>query len=370
MLSDGANTYIYDAGGMVKTAGSITYLYDADGERFQKWQNGTGWKSYWRGTGSEVLAEGGAAGNLTSEYVFFNGQRLARVDLPSNAVHYYLSDHLGSTSLEVSASGVIENESDYYPWGGELQISNHDSGNHYKFTGKERDTESGLDYFGARYYSNGLGRFITPDWAAKAVAVPYADFADPQSLNLYTYVRNIPTTRYDADGHDGFMDAAAWVVGHIVVPVLVWMDKNPPPVIPSAPMGGIPGCHCPGPGGPQNNNNANKNQNNSQSRNTSGKADQLKANAAQGKAAEKAVEGSLKAEGREVVGTQVGVKTGQGLRRVDIVTKDATGNLTNVEVKSGDAVRNATQAAKDVEIETQGGTYVGRMLPRKFVVKL
>ncbi len=73
----------------------------------------------------------------------------------------------------------------------------------YKFTGKERDSETGLDYFGARYYSNGLGRFITPDWAAKAAAVPYADFADPQSLNLYTYVRNIPTTSFDADGHDG-----------------------------------------------------------------------------------------------------------------------------------------------------------------------
>jgi hypothetical protein len=46
-----------------------------------------------------------------------------------------------------------------------------------------------------------LGRFITPDWAAKATAVPYAEFADPQSLNLYSYVRNVPTTRYDADGH-------------------------------------------------------------------------------------------------------------------------------------------------------------------------
>jgi RHS repeat-associated protein len=100
----------------------------------------------------------------------------------------------------VSASGIVENESDYYPWGGERQITNTVS-NHYKFTGKERDIETGLDYFGARYYSNGLGRFITPDWAAKATAVPYAEFSDPQSLNLYTYVRNIPTTRIDADGH-------------------------------------------------------------------------------------------------------------------------------------------------------------------------
>jgi RHS repeat-associated protein len=54
-----------------------------------------------------------------------------------------------------------------------------------------------------RYYSNGLGRFITPDWAAKPAAVPYVVLGDPQSLNLYGYVRNIPTTRYDADGHCG-----------------------------------------------------------------------------------------------------------------------------------------------------------------------
>jgi RHS repeat-associated protein len=74
--------------------------------------------------------------------------------------------------------------------------------NHYKFTGKERDAETGLDYFGARHYSNGLGRFITPDWSTAPVPVPYADLSDPQSLNQYSYVRNIPTTRFDADGHE------------------------------------------------------------------------------------------------------------------------------------------------------------------------
>jgi hypothetical protein len=46
-----------------------------------------------------------------------------------------------------------------------------------------------------------MGRFITPDWDGKAAAVPYAEFRDPQSLNLYTYVRNLPTTQFDADGH-------------------------------------------------------------------------------------------------------------------------------------------------------------------------
>jgi RHS repeat-associated protein len=120
---------------------------------------------------------------------------VARRDFPAGSVAYYFSDHLKTASVITDSAGN-KSESDFYPWGGELQFVNSDP-NHYKFAGKERDTETGLDYFGARYYSNGLGRFITPDWAAKATAVPYAEFADPQSLNLYTYVRNIPTSKAD-----------------------------------------------------------------------------------------------------------------------------------------------------------------------------
>jgi RHS repeat-associated protein len=60
----------------------------------------------------------------------------------------------------------------------------------HKFTGKERDSESGLDNFGARYFGSGMGRFMTPDWSAKPQGVPYAVLDDPQSLNLYAYVRN------------------------------------------------------------------------------------------------------------------------------------------------------------------------------------
>lgn len=72
----------------------------------------------------------------------------------------------------------------------------------YKFTGKERDTESGLDYFGARYYASSMGRFMSPDWAAKAEPVPYSKLDDPQTLNLYSYVGNNPLGRVDADGHE------------------------------------------------------------------------------------------------------------------------------------------------------------------------
>ncbi|MGA2891194.1 MAG: RHS repeat-associated core domain-containing protein [Terracidiphilus sp.] len=70
-----------------------------------------------------------------------------------------------------------------------------------RFTGKERDTESGNDYFEARYYSSAMGRFMSPDWSTKEEPVPYAKMDDPQSLNLYAYVGNNPLDRTDLDGH-------------------------------------------------------------------------------------------------------------------------------------------------------------------------
>ncbi len=70
-----------------------------------------------------------------------------------------------------------------------------------RYTGKERDAESGNDYFGARYYSNSMGRFLSPDWSAKAEPVPYAKLTNPQSLNLYAYVGNSPESMTDPDGH-------------------------------------------------------------------------------------------------------------------------------------------------------------------------
>lgn len=70
-------------------------------------------------------------------------------------------------------------------------------------TGKERDQESGNDYFGARYYGSSMGRFMSPDWSAEAEPVPYSKLDNPQSLNLYAYVDNNPLATVDADGHIG-----------------------------------------------------------------------------------------------------------------------------------------------------------------------
>jgi RHS repeat-associated protein len=66
----------------------------------------------------------------------------------------------------------------------------------YHFTGKERDTESGLDYFGARYYASSMGRFMSPDPSQLA----YADPTNPQSLNLYSYALNNPVINTDPSG--------------------------------------------------------------------------------------------------------------------------------------------------------------------------
>jgi len=77
-----------------------------------------------------------------------------------------------------------------------------------EFSGKERDAETansamgdGLDYFGARYFSAAQGRFTTPDWSATPQPIPYADLSDPQTLNLYSYLRNNPLAKTDPDGH-------------------------------------------------------------------------------------------------------------------------------------------------------------------------
>ena len=73
-------------------------------------------------------------------------------------------------------------------------------------TGKERDQESGNDYFGARYYASTMGRFMSPDWSAKEEPVPYAKLDNPQTLNLYSYMRNNPLAGVDPDGHCDWCD--------------------------------------------------------------------------------------------------------------------------------------------------------------------
>jgi RHS repeat-associated protein len=206
LLSYLTANYTYDEENRLSSTAGMTYTYDGNGERVLKSQviNNvlTPVKRYWS-MGGNTLAEGDGTGNLTAEYIYFGGKRIARIDLLTNTVHYYLSDHLGSTSMVASAAGAVEEESDYYPFGTEVVVTG--GVNELKFTGKRRDTESQLDYFGARYYSNAFGRFSTAD-------LPFADQhkQNPQTWNLYTYGRNNPLGGIDPNGR-GYIDLAALV---------------------------------------------------------------------------------------------------------------------------------------------------------------
>jgi uncharacterized protein RhaS with RHS repeats len=92
-----------------------------------------------------VMAETDLAGTTKSEYIFFDGERVARRDGPNGAggVFYYFSDHLKTASVIADAAGTIKAESDYYPWGGELQFVNNDS-NDYNLPAKNGIQKRGL----------------------------------------------------------------------------------------------------------------------------------------------------------------------------------------------------------------------------------
>jgi RHS repeat-associated protein len=157
---------------------------------------------YWTGVGSEAISESTLSGTINEEYVFFNGMRASKIDWPSDTVHAFLFDHLGSSRMSLVASGTntltVEEDLDYTPYG---IVAYGTASDPFQFDGKEHDSESGLNNFGARYDAATLGRFMTPDWATKPTTVPYAKFGDPQTLNLYAFVENGPVNRADMDGH-------------------------------------------------------------------------------------------------------------------------------------------------------------------------
>ena len=236
-------TYAYDAFGDIQESGNYGFVqaytianqfvgwnYDKAGNLLMD-QFGVGYT--WDGESKLSAVTGTAAatytydamGNRVSksgsvDTIFFNGRPVARLtggsnwtdlvygptglfaEVPGNQPTnptYRMTDHLGSVVGTLSATGSLLSSQDYAPFG-EL-FNGSGTNDPYKFTGKERDTESGNDYFEARYYASTMGRFLSPDWSAKVMPVPYAKLDDPQSLNLYSYVRNNPLSRVDKDGH-------------------------------------------------------------------------------------------------------------------------------------------------------------------------
>ncbi len=167
MTGDGTNAYGFNAESEIKSAASVNYTYDGDGNRVQK-SNG---KIYWYGAGTEILDESDASGNFTDEYVFFGGKRVAHRNVSSGSIYYYAEDFLGTSRSITTSTGTLCYDADFYPYGGERVVTNTCQQN-YKFEGKERDTETGNDDFGARYYNSRLGRWLSADWSSRPRARP------------------------------------------------------------------------------------------------------------------------------------------------------------------------------------------------------
>ncbi|HUY81587.1 MAG TPA: RHS repeat-associated core domain-containing protein [Acidobacteriaceae bacterium] len=184
---DGTHHYTYDAEGRVLEVdggSTASYVYNENGQRVRK-NTGSTWTEYYYGPGGNVQSE--YNGSWPVQYVYAGSRLLAIYQ--NGTTDFVHADQLGSTRLITAVNQSIVDNMDYEPFG---QQTAGGSATSHKFTGKQRDGEDGLDYFGARYYSSSMGRFMTPDWSSRPEGVPYAQLDNPQSLNLYGYVGNDP----------------------------------------------------------------------------------------------------------------------------------------------------------------------------------
>jgi RHS repeat-associated protein len=210
LLNDGVHSYTYDAENKVKTVDAASaYVYDGEGRRVKKLVGEN--MRFVYSMGGQLVAEfDGSNGMLKKEYVY-GGSLQATIDA-ANGTQYTTPDTLGSPRVVTNASGAVVSRHDYLPFGVELGVGAGGrtagmgfgvvDGNRKKFTSKERDNETGLDYFEARYYASTQGRFTSVDPENYQAM---RDLSDPQSWNAYAYVNNNPLLRVDPDGK-GFWD--------------------------------------------------------------------------------------------------------------------------------------------------------------------
>jgi RHS repeat-associated protein len=165
-------------------------MYDGDGRRVKKVVGST----------TATVYAYDAMGQLVAEY--------SNATPSIGGTQYITADHLGSTRVVTNASGGVISRHDYLPFGETIPTGiggrtstlgyEQPDGINQKFTAKERDAESGLDYFGERFFSSAQGRFTSPD----ALIMKKEWLSDPQRWNHYAYVRNNPLRYVDPNGED------------------------------------------------------------------------------------------------------------------------------------------------------------------------
>ncbi|MGH9803503.1 MAG: RHS repeat-associated core domain-containing protein, partial [Blastocatellia bacterium] len=228
VITDTGNAREYDGENRMKKAWGGSqwnyYVYDADGKRVRRIVGSTEtWQVY--GLEGELIAEypvNGAASTPQKEYGYRSGQML--IVGGCDVARWIVADHLGTPRMEVDPGGSLTTmrRHDYLPFGEELTVGMGNSsirttGMGYtadcvrqRFTEKERDTETGLDFFEARYFGSVQGRFTSPDplgfWTLEEQARD-EHISNPQRWNKYVYVINNPLHYVDPDG---LTDVPAW----------------------------------------------------------------------------------------------------------------------------------------------------------------
>jgi RHS repeat-associated protein len=205
LLNDGSHAYSYDAENKITDVDSVAaYKYDGEGQRVRKLVGEN--LRFVYGIGGQLIVEfSGASGALVKEYIYGPSGLLATID--ANGTRYTTPDHLGSPRVVTNSSAGIVSRHDYMPFGEELGAGTGarttamgfpgpSDGLRQKFTAKERDVETGLDYFNARYYASVQGRFMGSD----PLFIEANRLEFPQSWNLYVYTRNNPLRFIDPDG--------------------------------------------------------------------------------------------------------------------------------------------------------------------------
>ncbi len=184
VYNNGTDVFSYDDENRIEevqtTGGSTvaTYVYNALGERVEKTTSSTS-VYYVYDLAGRVVAVLNSTGGWERGEVYAGGMHVATY--VNNKTYFTNSDSLGSARVQTDSSGALAATCQNLPYG---QQTNCSDVSPMGFTGKQYDSETGLNDFGARYYASSLGRFMTPDWSATAEPVPYAKLDNPQTLGL------------------------------------------------------------------------------------------------------------------------------------------------------------------------------------------
>jgi RHS repeat-associated protein len=200
MSSDGTNCYSYDDSNELIQVRDCTngqlkgeYVYDDQGNRIiQKiYTNGVLSQTVYTPTKSFEASKDASSSSISNTtYYDINNQIVARKN-PDGSKTFYNNDNLGSSNVLTNQSGQLVEKTTYYPFGG---IQSGGTQSKFLYTGQKRDSETGLDYYNARYYNDQISRFTQPDDIVQ-------DLYNPQSLNRYSYVGNNPLRYIDPSGH-------------------------------------------------------------------------------------------------------------------------------------------------------------------------